>query len=233
MKKRVAALWLLVFCVGIAFILWDAIPSKDNSQSFIDQLKQKLTFTIGIEDEEETQPLRKICKARGIKYPPRETRIVIDKSDFKMYLYAGKTLLKTYPVALGRDPENSKSVRGDLCTPEGEYYICERSPNPNKKDLGARWLRLSYPNAEDAGRGLKSGVINRPVADSIKKAIKNKEIPEQGSKLGGGIGIHGGWPKKLGLTVQNWTAGCVGMHDSDVIELYDVVSIDAPVLIKK
>jgi murein L,D-transpeptidase YafK len=233
MKKRVAALWLLVFCVGMAFILWDAIPAKDNSLSFTDQLKQKLTFKIGIEDEEEAKPLREICKTKKIDYPPMKTRIVIDKSDFKMELYAGKTLLKSYPIALGRDHVNAKRVKGDLCTPEGEYYICDRAKNPKKKDLGARWLRLSYPNAEDARLGLKSGIITRPLADSIINAVKNKETPPQDSKLGGGIGIHGGWPKKLGLTVQNWTAGCVGMHDPDVIELYEAVSIGTPVLVKK
>jgi murein L,D-transpeptidase YafK len=232
MKKRVAALWLLVFCLGIAFILWDAIPSKDTSLSFTDQLKQKLTFKIGLEDEE-TKSLREFCRTKKIGYPPRGTRIIIDKSDFKMELYAGKTLLKTYPIALGRDHVAKKQVKGDLCTPEGEYYVCDRSQNPQKKDLGARWLRLSYPNAEDAKRGLKSGIITRSIADSIINAVKNKEIPPQDSKLGGGIGIHGGWPKKLGLTVQNWTAGCVGMHDPDVVDLYEVVSIGTPVLIKK
>jgi murein L,D-transpeptidase YafK len=58
------------------------------------------------------------------------------------------------PVVLGKNPAD-KQREGDLATPEGEFYICYKNPASQYH----RFLGLSYPNVEDAERGLKEKLI--------------------------------------------------------------------------
>jgi murein L,D-transpeptidase YafK len=60
-------------------------------------------------------------------------------------------------------------------------------------------LGLSYPNTEDAKRGLAKKLISRAQYDQIINAIDRKQIPPQNTKLGGDIYIHGGG------SGQDWT----------------------------
>jgi murein L,D-transpeptidase YafK len=51
-----------------------------------------------------------------------QTRIVIDKSEFTLMLYEGKEVVKVYPVAVGKNPGDKKTV-GDMRTPIGKFRI--------------------------------------------------------------------------------------------------------------
>jgi hypothetical protein len=51
-----------------------------------------------------------------------QPRIVIDKSDFTLMLYEGKEVVKVYPVAVGKNPGDKKTV-GDMRTPIGKFRI--------------------------------------------------------------------------------------------------------------
>ena len=84
-------------------------------------------------------------------------RIVVRKRDRKLELYSDKKLVKTYRVALGFNPEPDKEREGDGATPEGEFYVFVK----NVKSAYYLSLGLSYPNEEDAARGLKEGLITR------------------------------------------------------------------------
>ena len=53
----------------------------------------------------------------------RRVRLVLHKRIRFLELYVGDTLLKTYRVGLGGDPEGPKRWMGDKRTPEGKYYI--------------------------------------------------------------------------------------------------------------
>jgi len=54
-------------------------------------------------------------------------RIVVDKSDRKMYLYRGGSLLKSFPVSLGaNDYQGPKVKAGDKRTPIGTYRIVNK-----------------------------------------------------------------------------------------------------------
>ena len=50
-------------------------------------------------------------------------RIVIDKSERSLRLFSGSRAIKTYQVALGRDPIGHKQQEGDGRTPEGFYKV--------------------------------------------------------------------------------------------------------------
>jgi murein L,D-transpeptidase YafK len=177
---------------------------------------------------EPSKPLKDLAAEKGITLPLCAPKIVVRKSQRKLYLYEGDILLKSYPISLGKNPRGQKERRGDGRTPEGKFYICQKVKNPAKKSLGTRWLRISYPNGEVAKRGLEKGLINREVYERILKALSEKKIPPQKSPLGGGIGIHGG----NGIHFKaDRTAGCIGMYDEDVEEMYEQVTLGTPVKI--
>jgi uncharacterized protein YijF (DUF1287 family) len=88
-------------------------------------------------------------------------------------------------------------------------------------------MLLSYPNIEDARRGCKAGLIDDDTYQKIIRDIKGGRMPSQKTRLGGQIRIHGCGGK------FDWTAGCVGMDDKDVIELYKLVNVGTRVDIYK
>jgi lipoprotein-anchoring transpeptidase ErfK/SrfK len=151
-----------------------------------------------------------------------DTRIVISKTDRILSLYSGNRLVRRYPVSLGFDPDNDKEKEGDGRTPEGIFYICSKNPASNFfLSLG-----ISYPNMEDAERGLREGIITREQYNQIVRAMKKGKRPPWFTKLGGAICIHGGgvdW---------DWTAGCIAMENRHVRELFRAVSVGTPVIIK-
>ncbi|MGE5582866.1 MAG: LysM peptidoglycan-binding domain-containing protein [Bacillota bacterium] len=177
------------------------------------------------------RPLADILKEKGINDPWSQMVIMVDKSDHVLSLYAKGLWLKSYHVELGDGGPGDKAAQGDHKTPEGTFYISEKSVlNPPDYYLGTRWMRLSYPNIEDADRGLQQGIIDQATHDQIVNAINNRDIPPQYTALGGGVGIHGGSRTELG---PDWTFGCVGLQDKDVEEFFNYVTVGTPVIIQK
>lgn len=176
-------------------------------------------------------PLAQVLREKGIEVSLTAPRLVVKKSAYTLTLYDGDTKLKTYAIALGFSPRGDKEVEGDGRTPEGEFYICQKAENPEQRYLGTRWLRLSYPMPEDAERGLAQGIITQREYEAIRAAAAAKRIPPQRTGLGGGVGIHGGNFLRGGHVVRNWTAGCIGLFDADIEELYPYVPVGTPVSI--
>lgn len=148
--------------------------------------------------------------------------IVIKKKARLLELFDGEKLVKTYKIALGFAPVGDKSREGDGKTPEGEFYIFTK----NDKSKFYLSLGLSYPNIEDAKRGLREKLITRAEYDAIAKAIDEKRMPLQYTKLGGEIYIHGGG------TAEDWTWGCAALEAEDIKELFDAVPVGTKVRIQ-
>jgi murein L,D-transpeptidase YafK len=114
--------------------------------------------------------------------------------------------MKTYKVAIGKGGLGPKQQRGDAHTPEGEYVIDE------KKDVTCCYLamHLSYPNADDIARAQSLGV-----------------------DPGDMIEIHGLSKKRAWLgrfhRITDWTDGCLGLSNSEMLELWPFVRIGTPV----
>ena len=153
--------------------------------------------------------------------PIKKPRIVVRKAERKLELYSDKVLLRTYKVGLGLNPAADKEQEGDRRTPEGEFYIFTK----NNKSAYYLSLGLSYPNAEDAGRGLREGLITKRQHDAILDAIQRKSMPPQDTKLGGEIYIHGNGAG------SDWTWGCVALENEDIKELYEAVFVGTPVTV--
>lgn len=162
-------------------------------------------------------------RKREISGPMENAHIVVKKADRKLLLYDKNELVRTYGIALGFAPEGDKEKRDDGKTPEGEFYIAVKNPE-SKYTLG---LGLSYPNLEDAGRGLKNGLISQEQHDAILLALNEKRMPPQDTALGSEIYIHGGG------TAKDWTWGCMALTDEEIRELYEAVPVGTKVMIEK
>ncbi len=140
-------------------------------------------------------------------------RLVIKKSQRKLELFDGEKSIKTYKIALGFAPVGDKEKQGDGKTPEGDFYIFTK----NEKSKFYLSLGVSYPNIEDAERGLKAKLITKAEHGKIIQAIKNKKIPPQNTKLGGEIYLHGGG------TAEDWTLGCVALKNEEIKEIFNAL----------
>lgn len=138
---------------------------------------------------------------------PPVTQIVVNKSDRMMYLVSGKTVLKSYKVALGGQPTGAKQVEGDGKTPEGIYFIDRFNP----RSAYHLSVGVSYPNTQDTARALAMGM--RP---------------------GGDIFIHGRGregARAAAAKKVDWTAGCIAVEDSEIEEIFAMVQGGVPVVI--
>jgi murein L,D-transpeptidase YafK len=136
-------------------------------------------------------------------------RIIVEKSKRTMTLLKQEREVKTYEIALGRNPEGPKVRQGDKRTPEGNYYIDYKVRN----SIYHRALHLSYPSPADVERAKSLGVAP-----------------------GGSIMIHGLKQDKLWMgDVQylfNWTNGCIALTNPEIEEVWDLVSTWTPVEIR-
>jgi murein L,D-transpeptidase YafK len=135
--------------------------------------------------------------------------MVLDKGARQLTLYHHGQLVRTYAVALGKDPVGDKLRRGDGRTPEGLFFIEGRNPQ-SKYHLS---LRISYPDAAHRAKSAKLGV-----------------------SPGGDIMIHG-LPKPFASVgalhrQQDWTLGCVAVTNDEIEEIWRAVPDGARILIR-
>lgn len=165
--------------------------------------------------------LEDICLKKGVALPIKNAKLKIDKSKYRMDLYAGKAHLKTYHIGLSRLPKGDKVKEGDLKTPQGKFYICEKYPM-------RAWMEISYPNLSHAKEGLKKKIIDREKFQEIKTNLKDGGIPPHNTGLGHDVGIHaGGFP--YGEMPKACTAGCIALEDPEAFEVFNAVPLGTEV----
>lgn len=158
---------------------------------------------------------------RPLRLPLSEPRVVVEKGARRLRLYAGGELVRVRRVALGFEPSGDKVREGDGRTPEGDFRICMKNDRSNfYLSLG-----LTYPNEEDAERGLRDGLITRAQHKGITGALAAGRCPPWNTALGGEIFIHGGG------TARDWTFGCVALENPEIKELFDTLPAGTPVRI--
>jgi lipoprotein-anchoring transpeptidase ErfK/SrfK len=153
---------------------------------------------------------RKLRPARAVTKPKVNanalpgrypTILTVDRNNFKLRLFKRLKLVKTYGIAVGM---------AGLDTPAGLYHIQNKQVNPAWHVPNSSWA------GSLAGQVIPGGAPNNP-------------LKARWMGVANGVGIHG--------TAEDWSIGtrashgCIRMHVSDVIELYDRVSIGTPVLI--
>jgi lipoprotein-anchoring transpeptidase ErfK/SrfK len=132
------------------------------------------------------------------KYP---AILIADRKNFKLKLYKGLKLEKTYGIAVGKV---------GMDTPAGLYNIQNKAINP-------AW---HVPNSDWAG-DLAGKVIP---GDDPSNPIKARWLG-----IYDGVGIHGtSDDASIGSAASH---GCLRMHIPDVEELYEEVPVGAPIYI--
>lgn len=141
--------------------------------------------------------------------PSHADRAVVEKSKHKLTAYAGKQVLASFRIAIGREPIGPKTCKGDFRTPEGHYKIIGQNPVSNFY----RSLRLNYPNANDIANAKKIGC-----------------------DPGGDIVIHGlqngyDWVGRTHCSVD-WTSGCIAVTNQEMDYLWRILPVGTPVEIR-
>ena len=150
----------------------------------------------------------------------RITRLVVDKSEGRMWAFAGDEEVGVYQVGVGYGGLGPKRWEGDGRTPEGTYRIDERHRSENFH----RFLHVSYPDGEDRRR--------------YRALRAQNEVPMEGARpvgIGGAIGIHGTGSnlvaRLFGRSV-NATQGCIMVSNAEAEELFAAVIPGATIEIR-
>lgn len=156
--------------------------------------------------------------------PGREYYLVVNKSARNLAFCRSGTVISAFATGLGFAPEGDKLREGDGKTPEGVFYIAERKPHSQFH----RAFLLSYPNDEDAERGLSSGLIDGATAVSIREAIDGCTVPPQTTALGSLIEVHG----HHAADRSDWTWGCAAITDSEIDSIWPYLGVGDTVIVK-
>ncbi len=133
-------------------------------------------------------------------------RVVVDKSDRRLYLYQGDRLLRSYEIALGRNPVGHKQQRGDRRTPEGRYMLDWRNP----QSRFYRSIHISYPNQRDRQRAVENGV--HPGSNIMIHGVPNRYRDVQDFFIG-----------------RDWTEGCIAVTNDAMKEIWGLVANNTPI----
>jgi len=145
--------------------------------------------------------------------------VIAEKARRQLTVFSDGKAVKRYRVVLGADPVLDKEREGDGRTPEGTFYVCSR----NAASKYHRSIGLSYPNAEDAERGLATKLITKREHRAIVEMLRLMRRPPWKTALGGEIMLHGGG------TEGDWTQGCLALADEDAEELFRALPLGTPV----
>ena len=137
---------------------------------------------------------------------PIADKVLVDKSERKMWLLKSGNKYREYAISLGDSPEGHKVQQGDEKTPEGLYTIDYRNPQ-SSYHLS---LHITYPNKKDKAHARSMGV-----------------------DPGGLIFIHGlpngyesySWYFKG----RDWTDGCIAVNNEEIREIWKLVKNGTPI----
>jgi hypothetical protein len=118
--------------------------------------------------------------------------LLVDKVNRTLAVLDADSVVKTYPVDLGRDPVTRKLHQDNATTPEGVYRITSLRPSSTFHKA----YDLSYPNEVDRQRYRLLCPRGRP-------------------GIGGEIQIHGNG------CGTDWTYGCIALRNEDIDELFE------------
>lgn len=171
----------------------------------------------------------------SLPVPQDEPRLgLISHEARQMRIYDHGSPIASFEVGFGQE-EGTKERRGDNRSPKGVYYVTDHTRGPFSGDYaefyGGLWLRLNYPNAWDAARGVDQGLITPEQQLAISRAWRARQPTQRDTRLGGGIGIHA-WiaPWNLdGPRRLSW--GCVVVQPDDADAVYAALPVGTMVIL--
>ena len=142
-------------------------------------------------------------------------------------------VVKEFKVALGRGGLGHKKARGDGITPLGSYIVV----GFNEKSDFHYFIRLNYPNNNDALAAYRNNSITFEQLQNILYDNVSGETPLQNTVLGGAIGLHGIGnetdEKLLMHSRLDWTQGCIALKNDEIEQLRPFLTLGVHVVIKE
>lgn len=142
--------------------------------------------------------------------------IIVDKSEYELYVYDEEGWYATYPIVFGSKDLSDKMREGDKRTPDGHFKVI-------LKKIHKKWgpeLLLDYPNET-----------------SVQKfnERKTKGLISKSARIGNGIAIHATRPNEEWAidNFYNWTDGCVSVKYTEMKDLYSYIPVGTPVTIRQ
>lgn len=135
-------------------------------------------------------------------------RVVVSKSERKLFLYKDDRVLREFEIALGLAPNGPKMREGDFRTPEGNYFLTNRRVN---SDFFMA-IQVSYPNSADIARARAQGV-------SAGSLIMIHGLPVE--------------PKKSAkfYATNDWTNGCIAVSNAAMVDIWQLTKPNTPITI--
>ncbi len=144
----------------------------------------------------------------SLDHPRGIDKVLVRKSERRLYLMDDEEVVRSYRISLGESPEGHKLYEGDKRTPEGDYQLDWRNANSDFY----KSIHISYPNDRD------------------------QELAQAwGLDPGGSIMIHG-LPNEAGdmafaYTGLDWTNGCIAVTNEEMDEIWNLVADGTPIRI--
>ena len=183
-------------------------PEPEDTAILIPQTVRKIVFPSDINPDIDRIIMPPVEKPEIAEMPKPEAgkfSIEVNKSEYTLSLYRGEELVKTYPVAVGRNPGDKQRV-GDNRTPTGNFKI------------------VSIENASKWSHDFRDG--KGKIAGAYGPWFLR--LDAKGWK---GIGIHGTHdPDSRGT---NATEGCIRLSNEDIAELRQYAYRNMPVTIRE
>ncbi len=139
---------------------------------------------------------------------PMADMVVIYKAARELHLLQNGERIRSYRIALGRQPRGDKVMEGDSRTPEGAYMIDWRNPNSNFYLS----LHISYPRPEDVAEAAALGV--HPGNNIMIHGLPNGRDADQ-----------------VGHPFRDWTDGCIAVTNEEMEEIWNLVPDGTPIYI--
>ena len=142
--------------------------------------------------------------------------IIVDKSEYELYVYDDEGWYATYPIVFGSKDLSDKMREGDKRTPDRSFKVV-------LKKIHKKWgpeLLLDYPN---------------PTSMQKFNERKAKGLIPKTARIGDGIAIHATRPQEE-WTVDNfynWTDGCDSVKYTQMKDLYSYIQVRTPVTIRQ
>ncbi len=176
--------------------------------------------------------LQEVLKEKGIN-EIFQKKIIINRKKYFLDLYINGEKIKRYKAVFGRNNGFIKNNQNDFITPHGTYRICSIEKEHNNHIF----IKINYPNKEDALEAFKNSIISKSEMKEIIQADTSGNLPAASTKLGSGIGIHGiGYFNSVFKNMPfifNWTNGSAAIKNEDIDELVSIVEIGDTVIINK
>lgn len=215
---------------------FEGLSSLEVSEGQLVTRGQRLGRGVKVTGSLDGGPVAVFARGRErLVVPPREpVLVVVDVEEHRAVRFVAGQPTHEWEVGRGQ-AEGQKEQRGDLRTPRGLYFVVDRTTGPFGGDwaeyFGEAWVKVNYPNAFDAARGLDGGLISSEQADDISARWRRRAATPQRTKLGGGIGFHGWnapWDGDAGYGLS-W--GCVVLHPEEVKGFYELVPLGSAVVL--